>query len=49
MHLIEHGALAAAIWLSVDVLFVVAWARLHSDRISQRRVKATVIEFRPVL
>jgi hypothetical protein len=48
MQLIEHSALAAAVWLSVDVLFVVGWARLHSERNSQNRIKATVIEFRPV-
>jgi hypothetical protein len=48
MQLIEHIALVAAVWLSVDVLFVVAWARLHSERHSQNRIKATVIEFQPL-
>jgi hypothetical protein len=48
MRLIEHSALMAAVWLSVDMLFVVAWARLHSARQSHNRIKATVIEFRPV-
>jgi hypothetical protein len=33
MELIEHSALAAAAWLSLDVLFVIAWARYHSARI----------------
>jgi hypothetical protein len=33
MQLIEHSALAAAAWLSLDVLFVIAWARYHSARI----------------
>ena len=44
--IIEHSALAAAAWLSFDLLFVIAWARLHSgERHSQ--IKAKVIEFRP--
>ena len=33
MQLIEHSALAAAAWLSLDALFVIAWARYHSARI----------------
>jgi hypothetical protein len=33
MELIEHGALAAAAWLSLDVLFVIGWARYHSARV----------------
>ena len=31
--IIVHGALMAAVWLSFDVLFVIAWARYHSARI----------------
>jgi hypothetical protein len=46
--IIEHSALTAAAWLSLDLLFVIAWARLHAERRSQNRIKATVIEFRPV-
>jgi hypothetical protein len=46
--IIEHSALAAAAWLSFDLLFVIAWARLHTaERHSQHQIKATVIEFRP--
>jgi hypothetical protein len=46
--IIEHSALAAAAWLSFDLLFVIAWARLHTAvRHSQHSIKATVIEFRP--
>jgi hypothetical protein len=46
--IVVYSALAAAGWLSLDVLFVIAWARLHAaERHSRRNVKATVIEFRP--
>lgn len=44
--IIEHGALIVAIWISFDVLFVIAWARLHTaQQHSQHPIKATVIEF----
>jgi hypothetical protein len=44
-----YSALAAAGWLSLDVLFVIAWARLRAaERRSYRPVKATVLEFRPI-
>jgi hypothetical protein len=43
-----YSALAAAGWLSLDLLFVIAWARLHAgERHSRLKIKATVIEFRP--
>jgi hypothetical protein len=46
--IIEYSAVAAAGWLSLDVLFVIAWARFHSARRQfEGQVKATVIEFRP--
>jgi hypothetical protein len=49
MQLIEHSALAAAVWLSVDVLFVIAWARLHAaERNFHSRSKTRVIELRPL-
>jgi hypothetical protein len=46
--IIEHSALAAAAWLSFDLLFVIAWARFHAgERHPQSQIKATVLEFRP--
>jgi hypothetical protein len=43
-----YSALAGAGWLSLDVLFVIAWARLRAaERRSHHPVNATVIEFRP--
>jgi hypothetical protein len=49
MQLIEHSAVAAAVWLSVDILFVIGWARLHAaERNFHNRSKATVIELRPL-
>jgi hypothetical protein len=32
MRLIEYGALVMVGWIAFDVLFVIAWARLHSAR-----------------
>jgi len=46
--IIEYSTLAVAVWLSFDVLFVIAWARFHSARRhSEEQLKATVIVFRP--
>jgi hypothetical protein len=43
-----YSALAAAGWLSLDVLFVIAWARLHAAQRHLQQTKATIIEFRPI-
>jgi hypothetical protein len=46
--IIEHGALMAAAWLSLNVLFVIGWGRLHTaGQHSRHQTKATIIEFRP--
>ncbi len=46
--IIEYSALAVAVWLSFDVLFVIAWVRFHSARQHfEDQIKATVIAFRP--
>jgi len=46
--IIEHGALMAAVWLSLNVLFVMAWSRLRTaEQHSPYQTKATIIEFRP--
>jgi hypothetical protein len=43
-----YSALAAGGWISLDILFVIAWARLRSaERHFQHQIKAAVIEFPP--
>jgi hypothetical protein len=46
--IIEYGALVVAGWLAFDVLFVIAWARLHWERPRyEDRTNATVTVLRP--
>lgn len=47
--IMEHGALVVATWLSLDILFVIAWARLHTaEQHFQHQRAATVVVFRLV-
>ena len=46
--IIEHSALVLAGWLVFDVLFVIAWSRLHWKRPRyEDQLNATVMVFRP--
>jgi hypothetical protein len=46
--IIEHSALVVAAWFSLDLLFVIGWARLRTaEQHFQHQTKATAIEFGP--